>query len=161
MPRDESPSRPTLRTATLLDLPRLVALEEASFAGNRIARRSWSQLLRGPSALVFVAEHSDEIVGALVLLFRQTSCVARVYSIAVAARHRGTGIGRALMEIASLAVAARGCTCMRLETRLDNHPAQALFARLGYTVTGQTAGYYEDGMAALRLERPIAAPTPN
>ena len=52
----------------------------------------------------------------------------------------------------------RPCRAVRLETRLDNSRAQALFARQGFAVTGRTDGYYQDGMAALRLERPIQSP---
>jgi [ribosomal protein S18]-alanine N-acetyltransferase len=141
-----------LRPAVPTDLAQLIALEQASFAGDRIAAPSWRRLLRRPSVQVLVAENAAGIAGALVLLFRRRSRIARVYSIAVMERHRGTGLGRALIEQAQCCAAQRGCTRLRLETRLDNHPAQALFARLGFAVTAQAPDYYQDGMAALRLE---------
>ena len=158
MPPNLSPAASNVRVANLSDRPALEALETASFAQDRIASRSWRRLLQRPSALVLVAPHGAEIAGALVLLFRRGSQVARIYSIAVAASARGAGIGPSLIDWALLVATARRCRAVRLETRLDNSRAQALFARQGFAVTGRTDGYYQDGMAALRLERPIQSP---
>ena len=142
----------TIRPAGPDEVAALSALEQASFSQDRIARRSWRRLLRRPSALVLVAE-ARELAGALVLLFRRGAGIARVYSLAVAASSRGSGIGGALLAQAGAAAAQRGCTHLRLETRLDNRAAQALFRRHGFAVTGRTEHYYQDGMTALRLER--------
>ena len=142
----------TIRPAGPDELAALSALERASFSQDRIAKRSWRRLLRRPSALVLVAE-AQGLAGALVLLFRRRSGIARVYSLAVTAASRGNGVGGALLTQASAAAAQRGCTHLRLETRLDNRAAQALFRRQGFAVTGRTESYYQDGMAALRLER--------
>ncbi|HLZ65522.1 MAG TPA: N-acetyltransferase [Aliidongia sp.] len=161
MPRDERPLTSSVRVANALDWEALAALEATSFAHDRISPRGWRRLLKQPSALILVAPRNVAITGALVLLFRQGTQVARVYSIAVAESARGSGMGGTLLEWAVLAAAARGCTVMRLETRLDNYPAQTLFARHGFTVTGRTEAYYQDGMAALRLERPIRTRTPS
>jgi ribosomal protein S18 acetylase RimI-like enzyme len=147
--------QPILRAANDSDRAALEALEAASFTQDRIASRSWRRLLRRPSALVLVAARGPHLAGALVLLFRRGSGVARVYSLAVAAAERGRGIARLLLGHAADASAGRGCRAIRLETRLDNAPAQALFRREGFAVTGRTERYYEDGMAALRLERPL------
>jgi len=156
--RDRDDGAPAvLRLALPSDLARLIALEQASFTGDRIAPRSWRRLLRRPSALVLVAAAGDGIAGALILLFRRHSCIARVYSIAVAERRRGSGLGHSLIETAKGLAAQQGCSRLRLETRLDNGPAQTLFRRLGFAVAGQTPDYYQDGMAALRLEYRILA----
>jgi len=146
----------SIRPAGPDDLAALTALEAASFNLDRIARRSWRRLLCRPSALVLVAGTAD-LVGALVLLFRRHSRIARVYSIAVAATERGSGLGGALLSEAGWAAVRRGCTHLRLETRLDNRAAQALFRRQGFALTGRTENYYQDGMAALRLERRLSA----
>jgi [ribosomal protein S18]-alanine N-acetyltransferase len=143
----------SIRPAGPDDLALLNALEETSFSLDRITRRSWRRLLRQPSALVLIAG-SD---GALVLLFRRGARIARIYSIAVAAARRGSGLGGALLEEAGNAALRRGCTHLRLETRLDNRGAQALFRRQGFAPIGRTENYYQDGMAALRLERCLAA----
>lgn len=157
-PQTPSPAAMSVRVASLSDRPALAALEAASFTQDRITPRSWQRLLQRQSALVLVAPHDTGIAGALVLLFRNGSRIARIYSIAVASAERGTGIGPALIGWALLVAAARQCRAVRLETRLDNIQAQALFARQGFAVTGRTDGYYQDGTAALRLERPIHAP---
>jgi [ribosomal protein S18]-alanine N-acetyltransferase len=145
-----------LRIAGPTDLAALAALEQASFRQDRIAQRSWRRLLRRPSVVVLVAEAAG-LAGALVLLLRRGSRIARVYSIAVAAARRGSGLGGALLQRAGEEASRRGCTHLRLETRLDNSAAQALFRRQGFAVTGQTEDYYQDGMAALRLERGLSA----
>ncbi len=155
LPCNDRPLTSSVRVATLADWPALVALETACFTHDRIAPRGWRRMLQRPSALVLVTPRNAAINGALVLLFRRDTRVARIYSIAVDERARGRGMGATLLEWAVLAAAARGCTTLRLETRLDNRAARTLFVRHGFAVTGRTERYYEDGMAALRLERPI------
>ncbi|GGF30835.1 hypothetical protein GCM10011611_41130 [Aliidongia dinghuensis] len=155
MTPEERTLAPLLRVATPADRPALEALEAASFSQDRISARSWRRLLRRPSALILVAPAAAGLAGALVMLFRRGSRIARVYSIAVAAAQRGNGFARLLLGRAADAAQERGCRAVRLETRLDNHNAQSLFAREGFAVTGRTDDYYEDGMAALRLERPL------
>ena len=158
LPCNDRPLTSSVRVATLADWPALVALETACFTYDRIAPRGWRRMLQQPSALVLVTPRNAAITGALVLLFRRDTRVARIYSIAVDESVRGTGVGATLLEWAVLAAAARGCTTMRLETRLDNRAARTLFVRHGFAITGRTDRYYEDGMAALRLERPIRQP---
>jgi [ribosomal protein S18]-alanine N-acetyltransferase len=155
MPCDDRPLNSSVRVASLTDCAALAALEESSFTHDRISPRAWRRLLQQPTALVLAAPRNTAISGALVLLFRGRTRVARVYSIAVHESVRGSGLGATLLEWAVLAATARGCIALRLETRTDNHAAQTLFTRHGFKIVGRTEGYYQDGAAALRLERPI------
>jgi [ribosomal protein S18]-alanine N-acetyltransferase len=152
---DDRPLTSSVRIADLSDGPALAALEQSSFTSDRISPRSWRRLLQRPSVLVLAAPSNTPIGGALVLLFRDRTRIARIYSIAVQERLRGTGLGATLLEWAVLAATARGCAALRLETRIDNCAAQTLFARHGFKLTGRTERYYQDGTAALRFERPI------
>ena len=156
MSSEQPRAAPRVDVARQDDLAALVALEAASFSQDRISRRSWRRLVLRPSAMVLAsvaAIGSGDLAGALVLLFRRRSRIARVYSIAVAASSRGNGVGAALLAQAGAAATRRGCTHLRLETRVDNRPAQVLFRREGFAETGRTEDYYQDGMAALRFER--------
>lgn len=95
------------------------------------------------------------LIGHLVLRFNARHRIARVYSIAVAAAAQGQGVGRALVAAAEAHAIARGRNRMRLEIAVDNLASQALFAACGYKVFGHYDEYYEDGGAALRLEKTL------
>jgi len=91
------------------------------------------------------------------VLFRSTSAVARVYSIAVDAAARGRGIGRHVMHRCMLDAESRGCAIVRLETRADNQAAQHLYRGLGFEPLDRKPDYYEDGQAAWRFEHRLRA----
>lgn len=145
-----------VRRAELSDLDDLVALEEQSFAGDRLSRAQYRRHLDSESALVLVASANHRrFLGTAVVFFRKGSQVARLYSIATHAEARGKGVGSALMEAAEQAARRRRCTALRLEVRTDNEGAIRLYERLGYARIGRYAGYYEDGADAWRYEKAL------
>jgi ribosomal-protein-alanine acetyltransferase len=144
-----------IRDAHPADLDALVRLEAASFSGDRIARASFRRLLTRPSAALRLATAGDDLLGYSLLLFREGTAVARLYSIAVAADARGRGTGRRLMEDAARIARKRGRARLRLEVRADNAAAIGLYEGLGYRRIGRYPDYYADGMEALRLEREV------
>ncbi len=146
-------SAATIRIARLADLDALVALEEASFDADRLSRAQYRRHLASPSARVIVAMRERELAGAAVVFFRRGTRVARLYSLATAAAARGGGIGAALLQAAETAARRRGCQAMRLEVRVDNAAAIALYGHAGYAPIGRRAAYYEDGGDALRYEK--------
>lgn len=146
---------PYLREASPADLPALVDLENEAFAGDRISRRDWRHLLTSPSALVIVSDDAEGLTGCSVILTNRRTAVARLYSLAVAPRARRQGIAQALLRQAMASSAGIGAHLLRLETRSDNLPAQALFSRLGFRPFRRVADYYEDGAEAIRFQRLI------
>jgi ribosomal-protein-alanine N-acetyltransferase len=102
-----------------------------------------------------VAESGHRVVGALVLLTRRRSRVARIYSVAVSPRARGRGIGAALIRAAERHARRHGRTAMSLEVRKSNRAARTLYARLGYAERERLPRYYEDGAAGLRLRKAL------
>ncbi|MEM9798440.1 MAG: GNAT family N-acetyltransferase [Pseudomonadota bacterium] len=60
----------------------------------------------------------------------------------VSADRRGEGLGRRLLEAAEDLVRQKGCRRLHLETR--NPSAEAIYARLGYTVFGRLSNYDGD-----------------
>jgi ribosomal protein S18 acetylase RimI-like enzyme len=150
------PGAPTsIRPASLADLDVLVRLEEQSFQSDRISRRSFRRFLQGDSDHLLVAEDTTGILGYILLLRRQGTRLARIYSICVDLTCRGRGIAEQLIRAGEDAVLTAGSVYVRLEVRRGNETAIRLYRRLGYRVFDAVPDYYEDGEEALRLERRI------
>lgn len=149
-----------MRRAEQADIHRLATLEEDAFSSDRITRRRWAALSHSPSVILLVAELDRQIVGSAVVLTRQRSRVARLYSIAVDTRWQRAGIGRALVVHSCRAARDRGCEEIRLESRIDNLQAHALFLALGFEPWGRgQERYYADGSNAIRFRLRHAALT--
>lgn len=96
------------------------------------------------------------VVGSAVILMRKRSQIARLYSIAVKSGCQRSGIGHLLTNEVSRAATAHGCTEVRLESRIDNVRAHALFRALGYTPFGAPIrDYYADGASAIRFRKQL------
>jgi ribosomal protein S18 acetylase RimI-like enzyme len=145
------PSEPEpVRVASAGDIERLLQLEECCFSGDRLSRRSFRRLLATDTSATLVSEH-----GYLMLLFRRSSKVARIYSVAVDPSVRGRGLGRTLVEHAEAVSRARHRDAMQLEVRVDNLAAIRLYESLGYRPISRFENYYEDGCAALRYRKSL------
>jgi len=148
--------------ATVADLSRLTALENAVFASDRISRRQFRYLL--DRALIIKAidngpegePDGEELLGCLVLLFRRDSRHARIYSLAVSPKARRCGIARRLLVYAESESRRRGLTGIVLEVRENNEAALALYQAAGFRQVGRRLNYYEDGAPAARLGKILA-----
>ena len=147
---------PVIRSAIKEDLDALVALENASFEGDRISRRQFNYLLKKGNASILVAELDGRLVGDLVLLYSRATSVARLYSIAVDEHMRGKGIARTLMQAAEREAWDHQRAYLRLEVRKDNHAAISLYESLDYRRLGEHPDYYDDHMDAWRFEKSLA-----
>jgi ribosomal protein S18 acetylase RimI-like enzyme len=146
----------TIRSATLADLPDLVALEDASFETDRLTRRQLRYMLTKANATTLVYADARRVLGYVLVLYSRATAGARLYSIAVSPDARGRGVGRALVEAAEAAAKDNDRAYMRLEIRGDNAASRALFQALGYGQFGVLADYYEDHEQALRYEKSLA-----
>lgn len=143
-----------VRRAEVSDLDDLVALEESSFAQDRLSRAQYRKHLDSESALVLVASANHRrFLGTAVVFFRKGTTVARLYSIATAPRAQGKGVGSALIHASENAARGHGCRSLRLEVRKDNAVAIRLYERLGYVRIGEYAKYYADGADAFRFQK--------
>jgi ribosomal-protein-alanine N-acetyltransferase len=148
-----------IRLAQVGDLDAIAALEREAFTGDRLSRRSLQNFIRAGDRL-FVATEPDGLAGYALVTWRRGGRRARLYSIAVHAGKSGRGVGRALLEAVEARALAQGCEAIRLEVREDNKRATDLYERLGYRRFGRLEDYYQDGAAALRLEKPLATSSP-
>lgn len=144
------------RHATLADLESLVALEHATFATDRISRRQWRHHIGSANASVLVAGGTGAVEAAAVVLYRRNARNARLYSLAVATRARGTGLGKTLLAATETDARAHGCRSMHLEVRTGNVAAITMYARAGYARTAHVTGFYEDGEDAWRYVKSLA-----
>jgi len=152
-----APAPAAIRRATLDDVAALVEIENAGFPGNRLDRRRFRYLLTQAHGVILVdaLAGAPELRGYVLLLFRSNSPVARVYSIATAPRHIKQGVAARLLRAAEQLALDHGYARQRLEIRADNAASLALFERRGYRRFGRHAGYYHDGMDAVRLEKAL------
>lgn len=146
-----------IRPAAPGDIGALLRLEEVAFPGDRLTRRNFRHAVASTSILSLVAVRGPDLVGYGFVETRRRSRIARLSSLAVAPDATGQGIGRRLVEAAEDAARARGCDRIRLEVRADNARAIAIYRRAGYRDAGREDAYYEDGCAAERFEKPLAA----
>jgi len=150
----------TTRSATLGDIDALLRIEEQAFESDRISRRSFRALIARPTAVTIVAEIDGTIRGYAMILFRQGTALARLYSIAVEPSAAGRGIGSRLLDEVERAAFAQEKLLMRLEVREDNEIAIELYRRRGYRPIGRYLDYYEDHTVALRFEKTLRGDVP-
>lgn len=152
-----APSPPSIRRATLADLDALVTLEERCFTSDRLSRRSFRHLLSRGNAETLVCDVEGRLAGYVLVLFRQGTPLARLYSVAIDPAFRGCGFGDALVAAAEKRALEHGGLLMRLEVRKDNVASISMFRKLGYRPFGEYACYYEDEQDALRFQKYLAA----
>jgi len=143
----------SLRPGVLSDLDALLSLEQRAFAGDRVSRRGFRRFLTSPRAALVVAVEDSLLVGYSLVLFRQESAIARLYSIAVAPEFSRRGIGTALLAAAEEAAIARERFVLRLEVHERNDRAIARYRKAGYALFGRHFNYYADRGHALRFEK--------
>jgi len=147
---------PSVRPATLSDLPALLRIEERSFQYDRLSRRSFHHLLTRGHAICLVGEADDDVAGYALVLLHGSTALARLYSFAVDPDHRRLGLGRRLLSAAEAAAREDGRAVMRLEVRADDPQSRALYERAGYQEFGRVEDYYEDGCPAIRMQKDLA-----
>jgi N6-L-threonylcarbamoyladenine synthase len=97
-----------------------------------------------------VAEQGDEVIGYAGLSKLATSTSSDIQTIAVSDSHRGSGIGRALMQSLLEFAREQGAKDVLLEVREDKPTPQALYGSLGFVAIDRRENYYQpDGVAAI------------
>ncbi len=148
---------PSIRDATSGDLPALIAIEDAVFRTDRLSRRSFRGFIASPRAILRLAEIGGAVAGYHLVLFRQGTAAARLYSLAVAPEWQGLRLGARLLANAEAAAYAAERAVLRLEVEAKNTAALALYRRAGYRQVATLPGYYENGEDGIRLEKPLRA----
>lgn len=131
------------------DLDRIMAVMEAAFdpaygeawtrrqVGDALILPNTHYLLAGPDGRA--PGDSDAAVGFV--LSRGAADEEELLLIAVDPRHRGRGIGSALLERFIAEAQMRGAARLFLEMR-EGNPAEALYRRHGFANVGRRRAYY-------------------
>lgn len=151
-----------LRQALPSDLEQLDELEYDAVDDEPFSRRQLQHLLTRAHALTLVLEdtqhalhHEQSLLGYGMLLFRQGSVSARLYSFALHPCIRRKGQGRRLLTALEDHAAQRQCRRMVLEVRADNRAALSLYRASGYRALKWVDQFYHDGCAAYRMSKPL------
>jgi len=138
------------------DAERLAALHAVAF------RRGWSaeefeRLLIERNVVADRAMAGARLAGFVIS--RLAADQAEILSVAVAARHRGRGLARKLLDVHLGRLAGYGISSVFLEVDEGNVPARRLYAGLRFTQVGRRESYYVDAGGAgtaLVLRRDLA-----
>jgi ribosomal-protein-alanine N-acetyltransferase len=131
------------RTTSDEDLDAVAALEAASFTNPWTRQMLADELSRNEFARLYALR----LPGIRVAGFCACWIVMdelHINTIAIAAEHRGRGLGSALMRHIMRDVAGQGVTRATLEVRESNRPARQLYERLGFVTAGVRHGYYTE-----------------
>jgi ribosomal-protein-alanine N-acetyltransferase len=116
-------------------------IEEELFGAEQwTAGMFWSELA-AEDRWYRVALAGDEVLGYAGLCVYPDS--AWVQNIAVRRSAQGTGLGARLLDELLAEAARRGAPQVSLEVAAGNTPAQTLYERRGFRVTGVRRGYYQ------------------
>lgn len=139
------------------DFERVVAIERAAFAEDYAPL--FVQLYEMSSDGFYVAEADGLVVGYVVAALAEDG-EGRIFSLAVDPVHRKRGVAAALLQRALDLYRSERIPAVRLEVRVDNRPAQALYRKFGFEGVGRLPGYYSDGTDALVMRRAEAGVVP-
>lgn len=146
-----------IRQAVRADLLDVVRIERSAFS-QPWPFEAFEQFLGEPGFLVATAAEPTDSVGGDVVGYVVATGVrvngtpmGHVKDLAVAADHRGEGLGATLLDRGMTALASRGFDRVRLEVRETNDVARSLYRRFGFRQATRYPGYYPDGEDALIL----------
>ncbi len=92
-------------------------------------------ILTGQDHTFLVAEQDAQVIGMCALVFSLSTWTAapvcEIQDLIVTREHRGTGVGRGLVQAAGELALARGCTRFYLLAEYWNLQAHAFYRRLG------------------------------
>ncbi len=141
----------TLNTA---DLDQLLAIEALSFnTFDAYSREDFRRWLGYSPNLCLAAEIEGRVAGYV--LSRITHGKAELASLAIHPAYRRHALGAALLDETTRRVKASGIPYIDLEVRKTNTAGLRFWKKTGFVVTGECAGFYEDGEAAIQMRKTI------
>lgn len=135
--------------AFVLSLAKEAFGEYTPWSGRRTV-----QMAERSTSVTFVAEFGGTAVGFAVVDFAGAD-LATLDAIATLPSHRGTGIGRALLERVEAEVRGRGVSRLRLVTADANLAALDLFLKAGFRIEAHRAFFYPRKQDAVVLEKRV------
>lgn len=120
------------------------------------ANALWERVLADPeSGTTLVAVLDEQIVGTTRYRAGVDDAAGHVSSLYVSPAAQGRGVGRRLLTAAVEAMAAAGTTDATLWVFAANTPSLDFYARLGWTLDGETRLQEEFGEPEVRMHRTL------
>jgi ribosomal-protein-alanine N-acetyltransferase len=132
---------------TCADLDRVIAIEQSLTTAPHWPRSAYQTALAPQAAPPRIALVAEEINHSAIAGFTVASLIppqAELESIAIAAELQRRGLARQLLSVLATELRADQIQEMILELRASNHPALALYRRLGFVESGRRTRYYHD-----------------
>jgi [ribosomal protein S18]-alanine N-acetyltransferase len=146
-----------LREARRADLDAILVIENAEFT-DPWSPESFAPEFDDPYSWFRVIEVHGTVAGYVIA--RIVARQGEIANIAVAAVHRGTGLGGRLLDAAVSTAEASECEAVWLEVRVSNEPALRLYQSRQFEPIGRRKGYYrspvEDALVLRRVRRSAA-----
>ena len=141
----------TLRDIHPEDFDALHALDQACFEpGISYSRAELRGFLRLPTLEGAVASIGGGIAG-FVISYRAPGNVGHIITLDVAAGHRRSGVGRALMAEVMERLARRQVRRYGLEVDAANAPAIAFYESFGFRESRRLPDYYGNGRTGIEM----------
>jgi ribosomal-protein-alanine N-acetyltransferase len=130
---------------------RIHELENACFSrAYRWNKHDLIAALEDTASNVWVGVYDNQIVGYVLVELEDSGTTGHVVSLCVDPAYRQQGFGKLLMDEVETFLQKEGVKKVRLEVQVDN-PAQVLYFKLGYRVTGIKHRYYSNGTSAISM----------
>jgi ribosomal-protein-alanine acetyltransferase len=148
-----------IRQANVDDVDAIMAIESATFGSDAWSRESMLAELANPNTFYLAAGRDERLEGYAGLLAPRGAEQADVQTIAVLESARGSGLGRALMNIMLSEARSRRATEVFLEVRADNPGPRHLYESLGFEQVSVRKRYYRPGVDAIVMRLELPEPT--
>jgi GNAT superfamily N-acetyltransferase len=139
-----------IRPAVGADIPAIVVLmaddvlgrtrEDLSAAANRVYAAAFERVEADPCNIIWVAELSGVVVGTMQTVVIHTlshrgATRLEIEAVRVSSRHRGKGIGEALMRFAIEEASRQEARMIQLTSNTSRTDAHRFYERLGFTAS--------------------------
>lgn len=146
-----------LRLATEIDLPTMLAIEQASFPLPWTAEAFHSEF-RNSCSQLWVAEDDTHIIGYACAWFIFDE--GQIVNIAVLPHYRRYGVGKSLIQHLIEEAKTRGVHTLSLEVRKSNHAALEMYKSFGFQVVAERKRYYENSEDAILMVCAVSSSSP-
>lgn len=152
-----------LRPVRVDDFAHLFALDQLCFApGISWSKAELTYFLRYPGNFSLIAEDETSGSPSPIAGFaiagterRRGTPLGRLITLDVRPEMRRRRIGETLLSAVEERLRSQSVAKLLLEVAVDNHSAQAFYARSGFTQTGRMRGYYLGRIDALIMEKTL------
>jgi ribosomal-protein-alanine N-acetyltransferase len=142
-----------LRTATLADVPAILAIEQQSPTAAHWTAAEYQR--RVNTGFVLLAEAAGALCGFVCA--RVVAGEWEIENVVVAPEFQRHGVGGGLIRELLQQAQIAGGTAVWLEVRESNSPARGLYEKHGFRETGRRREYYKDPSEdAILYERRVA-----